>query len=85
LRPARVPEICGQFLDTGVEEVGVLDRLVAVIVFGMHAEDRGLDAQVDVLRHQRDTGIRMFFLQRERLREDRVVGPVTRQRVRQAT
>ena len=40
--------------DAREEQVGVFDRAVAVVVLGMHADDRGLDAQVDVLGHQRD-------------------------------
>ena len=84
MRPARVPEIRRQLLDAGVEQVGVLDGLVAVVVLGVHADDRRLDAQVDVLRHQRHARLRVLALQRERVREDRVVGAVAGQRVRQA-
>ena len=44
----------------------------------MHADDGGLDAQVDVLGHQRDAGFVVQRLQRQGLREDGVVGAVTR-------
>ena len=82
--PVRLPEVRRQLLDAGVEQVGVLDRLVAVVVLGVHAEDRRLDAQVDVLRHQRDARLGLLRLQRERVREDGVVGAVPGQRVGQA-
>ena len=52
----------------GVQDVGVLDRLVAVVVLGVDAEHRRLDAQVDVLGHQRDARFVVQRLQRERLR-----------------
>ena len=66
----------GSAATPGVEEVGVLDRPVAVVVLGVHADDRGLDAQVDVLGHQRDARFGVLRLQRQRLREDGVVGAV---------
>ena len=50
----RLPEIGRQRRDAREEQVGVLDRAVVEIVLRVHAEDRRLDAQVDVLRHQRD-------------------------------
>jgi hypothetical protein len=50
----------------------------------VHTDDRGFDAQVDVLRHQRDSGILELSLQRKRLTEDRVVRAVTRKCVRQS-
>ena len=52
------PEVRRQRLHAGIEHVGVFDGLVAVVVLGMHADDRGLDAQVDVLGHQRDARLR---------------------------
>ena len=45
----------------------------------MHAEDRRLDAQVDVLGHQRDLGVGVRALERQRLAEDRVVRAIARQ------
>ena len=78
-----IPEIRRQLLHARVEEVGVLDGLVAVVVLGVHADDRRLDAQVDVLRHQRHARLRVLALQRHGVREDRVVGAVTGQRVGQ--
>ena len=56
-----LPEVGRQLLHAGVQQVGVFDRLVAVVVLGVHADDRGLDAQVDVLRHQRDARVREFL------------------------
>ena len=79
----RLPEVRRQRRETGVEHVGVLDRLVAVVVLGVHADDRGLDAQVDVLRHERDARVGVQRLQRQRLREDHVVGAMPRKIVRQ--
>ena len=69
-----LPEIRRQRFDAGVEHVGVFDGLVAVVVLGVHADDRGLDAQIDVLGHQRDARPRLLALQRQRLPEDQVVG-----------
>ncbi len=66
--PGPLPEVCLEFLHARVEEVRVFYRLVAVVVLGVHADDRRLDAQVDVLGHQRDPGERMFALQRNRVR-----------------
>ena len=47
-----LPEVRRQRRHAAVEDVGVLERLVAVVVLGVHAEHRGLDAQVDVLGDQ---------------------------------
>src|ERR1039457_3840066 len=78
------PEIPGQTLDAGVEHVGVFDGLVAVIVLGVHAHDRGLDAQIDVLGHQRDPRLRHLPLQRESLSKYQIVGADAREAFRQA-
>ena len=45
----------------------------------MYPDDRGLDPQVDVLRHQGDACLRKFALQGESVREDVIVRPVARQ------
>ena len=66
-----------------MQQVDVFDGAIAVIVLGMHADDGGLDAQVDVFGHQRDAHRGHFDLQCQRLRQNRVVGFVTRQAFRQ--
>ena len=78
-----LPEVRRQRLDAAVQEIGVLDGLVAEVVLGMHADDRGLDPQVDVLRDERDPGVRPLQLERERLAENRIVRASPRQ-LRQA-
>ena len=67
------PEVPRQGFNAGIEHVGVFDGLVAVVVLGMHADDCGLDAQIDVLRYQRDARPRLLALQRQRLPEDQIV------------
>jgi hypothetical protein len=64
-----------------IQQVEVLERAVAVVVLGVHAEDRRLDAQVDVLRDQRDARLRVRLLQHQAVLEDRVVGAAARQGV----
>ena len=56
--PCSLPEVRRQRRHAAVEDVGVLERLVAVVVLGVHAEHRRLDAQVDVLGHQDHARIR---------------------------
>ena len=65
------------------EQVGILDGLVARVVLGLHADDRRLDPQIDVLGHQRDPGGREFLLQRQGVGENGVVRPMAGQAVRQ--
>ena len=81
--PCFVPEIRRQLLHAAREQVGILDGLVARVVLGVHADDRRLDAQIDVLGHQRDPGVGEFLLQRERVGEKGVVGAVARDAFRQ--
>ena len=76
--PCDSQKFAGSAREPGVEHVGIFDGLVAVVVLGVHADDRGLDAQVDVLGHQRDARFVVQRLQRQRLREDGVVGAVAR-------
>ena len=52
------PEIGGQFAGAGVQHIGVFDSLVAVIIFGVHTDHGGLDAQVDVFRDQYHPNLR---------------------------
>ena len=68
-----VPEVGGQGGIAGVEQVGVFQHLVGVVVLGMDADDGGLDPQVDVLRHQGHRPARMRGLHRQRGDQDRVV------------
>ena len=65
-----LPEISRQRRDAGVEDVGIFNGLVAVVVIlGVDAEDRGLDAQIDVLRDENHARIGMFAHERKGLRE----------------
>ena len=77
------PEIRRQLLHAADQQVRVFDGLVARIVLGLHAEDRGLDPQIDVLRYQRDACGAEFLLQCQRVGQDRVVRAVPGQAVRQ--
>ena len=79
----RLPEIGRQRRDAGEQQVGILDRAVVEVVLRVDAEDRRLDAQVDVLGHQRDAHRRHLHLQRQRVAEQRVVDALAGQRVRQ--
>jgi len=47
-----VPEIRGQFPDPGIEQVRVFQHLVVEVVLRRQAQGTGLDAHVDVFRHQ---------------------------------
>ena len=47
-----VPELRRQLRVAGVQQAEVVERAVVLVVLGRYAEDAGLDAQVDVLRHQ---------------------------------
>ena len=69
-----LPEVSGQLLHAGVEEVGILKHLVVEIVLGIDVERARLDAHIDVLRHQRDVPFGLFFLQMQADRDDLVVG-----------
>ena len=79
-----LPEIRRQLEHPRVEQIRVFDGLVAVIVFGLHTDDGGLDAQVDVLRDQRDARLRVLALQRQRLTENCVIRSVARQGIGQS-
>src|SRR6187551_359063 len=74
----RLPEIRRQRGEPGVEHIGIFDGLVAVIVLGVHADDRGLDSKVDVLGNQRYSRVMVESLKRKGLRKDGVVGAMTR-------
>ena len=72
----RLPEIRRQRGHAGEQQVGVLDRAVVVVILRVDAEDRRLDAQVDVLGHERDARAGQLDLQRERIAEQGVVDAV---------
>ena len=65
------------------EQVRILDGLVARVVLGVHPDDGRLDAQIDVLGHQRDASVGEFLLQRQRVGENGVVGAVAGEAVRE--
>ena len=68
-----VPEVVGQGAGAGIEDVGILQHLVVEIVLGQQVERAGLDAHVDVLRHQDDRALWKFLLQVDDDRQDLVV------------
>ena len=69
-----LPEVSGQLLHAGVEEVGILQYFVVEIVFGSDLKCARFDAHVDVFGDQRDDPFRLFFLQMQTHRDDFVVG-----------
>jgi hypothetical protein len=69
----RVPEIRAEFGAARIQQADIVEHLVIEILLRMNAQDRGLDAQIDVLRHQRDRDVLAFRLQGERRTEDAVV------------
>ena len=69
-----VPEIRGQLLHAGVEEIGVLEHLVVEIILGRQAQRARLDAHVDVFGHQHDRAVRVGFVQKFNDADDLVVG-----------
>ena len=77
------PKVAGQSRHAVVEDVRVLQRLVAVVILGMHAEHGRLDAQVDVFGDEDHARVVLLLLQRERLPENDVVVGLTRQALRQ--
>ncbi len=72
-----------QLLHAAGEQIGIFDGLVAGIVLRLHAEDCGLDSQVDVLRHQSDSRGAKFLLQSQGVGQDGIVRPMPREAVRQ--
>ena len=69
-----LPEVGGQFGHAGVEEVAVLQHLVVEVVLGVNVQRAGLDAHVDVFRHQHDVALGQLLLQMQADRDDLVVG-----------
>ncbi len=59
-----LPEVGGQRRHARVQDIRVLEGLVAVVVLRVHTQNRRLDAQVDVLGDERDAGVRVLVLQR---------------------
>ena len=81
--PCFSQKLGGKPLHAADQQIGIFDGLVAGIILRVHADDRRLDAQIDVLRHQRHPGAGEFLLQRQSIGENGVVGPVPRQARRQ--
>jgi hypothetical protein len=69
-----LPEVAGKFAVTGVQQAEIVERAIVLVVLGGNAEDRCLDAQVDVLGHQHDRHVVVLFAQRNDRRQDQVVG-----------
>ena len=67
-------KLARQLQDAGVEDVGVLEHLVVVVVLGRQAERARLHAHVDVLRHQDHVAVGVAVLQPAHHAEDLVVG-----------
>ncbi len=78
-----LPEVGGKRAHAVVKDVRVLERLVAVVILGVNANNRRLDAQVDVFRNENDARVGFFVLQRQRLRQDGVVVALARKTFRQ--
>ena len=78
-----VPERRAQFAHAGVEQVGVFENLVVVVVLGGQAQRTRLDAHVDVLRHQDHLALRFPLLQVDDHADDLVVGLADRHAGRQ--
>ena len=79
-----VPEIARQLRRAPVEQVDVVEDLVAVVVLGGDAEHVRLDPQVDVLGHQDDGGVLALGLQGPRGGQDGIVEAAARQALGQA-
>ena len=69
-----LPEVSGQLLHAGVEEVGILQYFVVEIVFGSNLKRARFDAHVDVFGDECDDPFRLFLLQMQTHRDDFVVG-----------
>ncbi|ENO86542.1 dehydrogenase [Thauera aminoaromatica S2] len=78
-----VPEVGGQLAGAGVQQVAVLEHLVVEVVLRGEPERTGLDAHVDVLRHQDDLAPGVLLHQEHHHREDLVVAARGRQGRRQ--
>ena len=79
-----VPEVGLQLAHAGVQQVGVVEHVIARVIFGADAERVGLDAQVDVLRDQDDVAVGVALAEVERDAEEGVVGGAGRHAVGQA-
>ncbi len=79
-----IPEVRRQRQHAGVEQVGIVERLVVLVVLGRQAQGARLDAHVDVFRHQHHLALALVLLaQRLHDTEDLVVGLALRQAGRQ--
>ena len=78
------PKCLVQFAGAGIEQIGILEHLVVEVVLRLEAQRAGLDAHVDVLRHQDHLALRRSFGQVQDDAEDLVVAASGRQAVGQA-
>jgi hypothetical protein len=69
-----LPEVGRQLARAGVQQVGVLQHLVVVVVLRVQAEGAGLDAHVDVLGDQDHRALRMLVDEVHHDADDLVVG-----------
>ena len=74
-----IPEVGGQLQDARIKQVGVFNDLVVEIVLGTKPQGAGLDAHVDVFRHQNDITVRPALLQRVDDTQDLIVSLGRRQ------
>ncbi len=81
--PCFSQKLGGRLLHAADQQIRILDGLVAGIILGLHADDRRLDAQIDVLRNQGDPRGGKLLLQRQGIGQDGVVGAMPGQAVRQ--
>ena len=77
------PEVGGQGERAAVEQVEVVGDLIIEVVLGRQTQRAGLDAHVDVLRHQHHLLGREHLAQGGRHRQDAVVGLAGGQRLGQ--
>ena len=68
-----LPEILRQCGRTGIEQAEIVERAIVLVILRHDADDRGLDAQVDVLGHEHHRHARLLLAQREDRAEDVVV------------
>src|SRR5699024_10734177 len=68
------PEVVGQGHDTVVEQVRIINDMVAEVVFGVQAQSTGLEAHVDVFGDQNDGAVRKDILHGVNDFKDDVVG-----------
>ena len=72
-----LPEFLAMQAHAAIQEAQIVQRPVVVVILGLHAQDGGLDAQVDVLGDEDDRRFRIIVLQRQGGAQDFVVGKGT--------